>query len=73
MLDDIFGFCENQHKATYAFGYRLTLTRNSVNAVLNKVNAINIAKSKINSIDWYVKIYTPSIEQQHILMKQIVD
>ena len=71
MLDDIFGFCENQVKATCGLGYRLTLTRNSDNKVLNKGIAINNAK--ISSIDWYVKNYTPSIEQQRILMKQIVD
>ena len=73
MLDDIFGFCENQFKATCGLDYRLTLTRNSDNAVLNKGNAINNAKIKIYSVDWYVKNNTPSIEQQRILMKQIVD
>ena len=73
MLDDIFGFCENQPKATCGLGYRLTLTTNSDNAVLNKGNAINNAKIKISSTDWYVKNYTPSNEQQRILIKQIVD
>ena len=73
MWDDIFGFCENQLKATCGLGYRLTLTRNSDNAFINKGNAINNAKIKFNSIDCYVKNYTPSIEQQRILMKQIVD
>ena len=72
-LDDIFGFGENQLKATCGLSYRLTLTKNSENAVLNKSNAINNAKIKINSIDWYVKNYRPSIEQQRILMKQTVD
>ena len=73
MLDDIFCFCENQLEATYGLVYRLTLTRNSDNAVLNKGNAINNAKIKINSLDWYVEHYTTSNEQQRILMKQIVD
>ena len=73
MLADIFGFCETQLKATCGLGYRLTLTRNSDNAVLNEGSAITNAKIKIFSIDWYVKNYTPSIEQQSILRKQIVD
>ena len=32
-LKDIFGFAEHQGKATYGLGYKLTLTRNSDNAV----------------------------------------
>ena len=35
-LKDVFGFAENQEKATYGLGYKLTLTRNSDNAVLKK-------------------------------------
>ena len=46
-LKDVFGFAEYQDKGTYGLGYRLTLTRNSDNAILNKVNAINNAKIKI--------------------------
>ena len=69
MLDDIIGFCENQLKTTCGLGYRLTSSRNSDNAVINKGNAINNAKIKNYSIDWHVKNYTPSIEQQRMLMK----
>ena len=47
MLKDIFAFAEHQEKATYGLGYKLTLTRNTDNAVLNKDNAINKAKFKI--------------------------
>ena len=54
MLKDIFGFAEHQEKGLHGLGYQLTLTRNSDNAVLNKDNATNDAKIKINSIDWYV-------------------
>ena len=71
-LDDIFGFCENQVKSTYSLGYKLTLTRNSDNAVSNKGKATKNAKSKINSIDWYVRNYTPSLAQEKLLMDQIV-
>ena len=72
-LKDVFGFAEYQEKATYGLGYNLTMTRNSDNAVLNKGNAINNAKTKINAIEWYVPHYTPSIQQQAILSKQIIN
>ena len=71
-LKDIFGFAEYQDKGTYGLGYKLTLTRNTDNAVLIKDNTINIGIIKINSIEWYVPHYTPSIQQQSILSKQIL-
>ena len=70
-LKDVFGFAEYQEKAIYGLGYKLTLTKNNDKAVLNKGNAINNAKFKINAIEWYVPHYTPSIQQQSILSKQI--
>ena len=73
MLQDIFGFAQHQEKGTYGLGYKLTLTRNSDNAVLNKANATNNAKVKINSIDWYVPHYTPSLAQEKISLGQVVD
>ena len=72
-LKDVFGFAEYQEKGTYGLGYRLTLTRNSDNSVLNKGNAINNGKIKINAIEWYVPHYTPSMQQQSILSKQIIN
>ena len=72
-LKDVFGFAEYQEKGTYGLGYKLTLTRNTDNAVLNKANATNNAKSKINAIEWYIPHYTPSIQQQSILSKQIIN
>ena len=72
-LKDIFGFAEHQEKATYGLGYKLTLTRNSDNAVLNKTKATAIGKIKINSIEWYVPHYTASLKEQGILMNQITD
>ena len=72
MVKDVIGFAEWQEKATYGLGYKLTLTKNSDNAVLNKENAIAIGKVKINAIEWYVPHYTPSITQQNILMNQNV-
>ena len=72
-LKDVFGFAEYQEKATYGLGYKLTLTRNTDNAVLNKANTINLGKIKINALEWYVPHYTPSIQQQGILSKQIIN
>ena len=72
MLKDIFGFAHSQEKATFGLGYQLSLTGNTDNAVLNKSNGINNAKFQINSIDWYVPTYTPSLSQQKILVNQIV-
>ena len=72
-LKDIFGYAEYQQKGTFGLGYKLTLTRNTDNAVLNKGNAINISKVKINGIELYVAHYTPSIQQQSILSKQIIN
>ena len=71
-LKDVFGFAEYQEKATYGLGYKLTLTRISDDAVLNKGNAINNGKNKINAIAWYVPHYTFSMQQQSILFKQIL-
>ena len=72
-LKDVLGFAEYQDKGTYGLGYKLTLTRNTDNAVLNKRNAINNGKNKINAIEWYVLHYTPSMQQQAILSKQIIN
>ena len=48
------------------------MTRNTDNAVLNKANAINNGRIKINAINWYVPQYTASMQQQNILSKQIL-
>ena len=72
-LKDILGFAEYQEEATYGLGYKLTLTRNSDNAVLNKGNAIKNGKIKINAKEWYVPHYTLSMQQQNILSKQILN
>ena len=43
MLKYIFGFAAYQQKAIYGLGYKIKLTKNVDNAVLNKDNAINKA------------------------------
>ena len=71
ILTDVFGFSECQEKATYGLGYKLTLTRNKDEAVIDKVAGIADARIKISHIHWYVVHSTPSTQQQCILSKQI--
>ena len=71
MFKDVFGYSEHQQKATYGLGYKLTLTRNKDEAVIDKVAGFADARIKIDHILWYVPHYTPSIQQQSILSKQI--
>ena len=70
-LKDIFGFVENQEKGTYGLGYKLTLTRNTDNAVLNNDNAVVNGGVKISSLDWYVPHHSPNPEEYTKLMTQI--
>ena len=70
-LKDIFGFAEHQEKGTYGLGYKLTLTRNTDNAALNKDNAIANGRVKVNSLGWYVPHYSPNLEEYNKLMTQI--
>ena len=68
---DVFGFGEHQKTATYGLGYKVTLKRNTNNAVINKDNATNEAKVKINSLSCYVPHYSPSLEEYIKLLNQI--
>ena len=72
MLKDVFGFAEHQEKVTYGLGYKLTLTRNKDEAVIDKVAGIADARIKIDHIHWYIPHYTPSMSQQTIMSKQIL-
>ena len=70
-LKDVFGFADFQEVGTFGLSYRLTLTRNTDNAVLNKNDATNNAKIKINGIEWYVPHYIPSLEEYNKLQIQL--
>ena len=59
MLKDVFGFAEHQEKATSGLGCKMVLTKNVDNAVLNKDNATNKAKIKINAMDGVYCILHP--------------
>ena len=57
-LKDIFGYAEHQEKGTYGLGYKLTLTRNTANTVLNKDNIV-------------VNHFSPNLEEYTKLMTEI--
>ena len=40
---------------------------------MNKNNTVSNGKIKINSLEWFIPHYTPNIDQQTILLKQIKD
>ena len=67
----LFGSAEHQETTFSGRGYKLTMTGNTDNAVLNKDNATNNAKIKINALEWYVPHYTLSLEDYSKLRNQI--
>ena len=69
-LKDIFGFAEHQEKGTYGLGYKLTLTRDTDNTVLNKDDAVANARIKNSSLDWYVPHYSPDLEEYNKILNQ---
>ena len=73
MPKGVFGFAEGQENATYGLGYKLTLTRNKDEAVIDKVAGIADARIKIDHIHWYVPLFIPSMWQQAIMSKQILN
>ena len=73
MLKDVFGFVECQEKATYGLGYKLTLTGNKDEAVIEKTAGIADARIKNDHILWYVPSYIPSIHQQGFLSEQFLN
>ena len=72
MFKDSLGFAEHKEKATYGLGYKLPLTRNKDEAVIDKAARIADGRIKIDQTHWYVIQYTPSIQQQGILPNQIL-
>ena len=72
MLKDVLGFAEHHQKVTYGLSYKLTLTGKKDEAVTDKAAGIVDTTIKIDHIHWYVPHFTPSIEQQGILSKQIL-
>ena len=70
---DVFGFAEHQGKSTYGLGYKLTLTGKKDEAAIDKIGGIADARITIDHIHWYVPHYTPSMQLQIIISKQILN
>ena len=51
-FSSIFSFAEHQLKCFFGLRYKLTLTANGDCSVLNKDNAINNGRIRINAIEW---------------------
>ena len=71
-LRDLFGFAD-QEKITYGLGYSLTVKRNNNNDPFFRDNGVDAAKIDIKDISWYIPHYTPSMENQQLVMDQILD
>ena len=71
-LRDSFGFAD-QEKITYGLGYNLTLKRIDNNDPIVRTAGVDVAIKDIKDIGWYIPHYTPSMENQHLVMKQILD
>ena len=71
-LKDLFGFAD-QEKITYGLDYSLTLKRINNNDPIIRDNAITAAKTNIKDISWHIPHYTPSMENQQLVMDQILD
>ena len=71
-LKDLFGFAD-QEKLIYGLGYSLTLKRNNNNDPIFRDNGVDAAKIDIKDISWYIPHYTPSMENQQLVMDQILD
>ena len=72
MLKDVFGFAGHHEKSIYGFGYILTLTKNKDDADLQKEVALADDRIEIDHVYLCVAHYTPSIQQQGKLSKQIL-
>ena len=73
MLEEDFGFAEHQEKATYGLGSKLILTGYEAEAVLDKAAGFADAKTKTDHIQCYVAHFIPSVPQQVILSKEILN
>ena len=71
-LTDLFGFAD-QEKVTYGLGYVVTLKRNTNNDVIIRGAGVDAAKVVIKDIGWYIPHFTPSLENQQIVMDQLLN
>ena len=70
-LKHIFGFCEDYNKILYGMSQTLTLTRNSDNDAIFRVNADANGKIRLDRISWYMPHVIPEIKDKMELYKII--
>ena len=73
LIKAVFGFVKSKEKASYDLSSKLTLTRNKDDVVIDKAAGSADARNQIDHIHWPVPHYTPSFQQENILMNQIVN
>ena len=71
-LKDVFGFAKHQEKATYGLSFKLTLSKDKDQAVIDKAAGVADARFKIDQTHWYLTQYTPPIQQQRSLSNQFL-
>ena len=71
-LTDLFGFA-NQEKITYGLGYTLTLKRKINNDPIIRDNGVDAAKIVMKDIGWHIPHFTPSLENQQLMMDQLLN
>ena len=71
-LIDKFGFADRE-KVTYGLGYTLTFKQNKNNDPIKRDNGTDAAKIVIKDIGWHIPHYTPSSENQQIMMDQLLN
>ena len=73
MFKDVFGFAEHQEKATNGLGYKMTLTRDKDETVIDKAADIADARKKNWSYSLVrTSLHTIHFTQQSILSKKIL-
>ena len=54
-------------------GYTLSLKRNNNNDAILRSNTVDAAKISVKDIGWYIPHYTPSLENQQLVMDQLLN
>ena len=70
-LKHIFGFCEDYNKNLYGMSQTFTLTRQSADEAIFRINAADNGKIRLDKISWYMPHVLPEIEAKTKLYKII--
>ena len=67
LIEDVFGFAENQVKATYGLGFEITMYRKIGSAILSRNAATPDSGATMHAINWFVSLCTPNENQQDFM------